>query len=185
LKRQNFKSWFACFFGLTIFAAAPFALAQAIPTASRAGTLQIGIAGTYVNPDYGEHYTAGPTLYGTLDFTQHIGVEGDIHMASILTPGDIGEDSYLFGPRYVFHHKRFSPYIKGLAGIGVINFQFDNIPHSSAKYIIYAVGGGLDIKATRHINVRAIDFEYQQWPTFSPHTLSPYAITVGVAYSFH
>lgn len=147
--------------------------------------MQIGIAGTYVRPDYGEHYTAGPTIYGTFDFTQHIGIEGDIHIASIFTPGDIGEDTYLLGPRYVFHHGRYAPYVKGLAGIGIIKYQFDNIPHSSATYIAYALGGGLDIKATRKINVRAFDFEYQQYPGFQPHTLSPYAITIGVAYSFH
>ena len=41
------------------------------------------------------------------------------------------------------------------------------------------------ISVTRKINVRVIDFEYQQWPGFSPNGLSPYVITAGAAYTFH
>jgi hypothetical protein len=71
----------------------------------------------------------GPTFYVTFDFTSHLGVEADAHIASVSAPADIGEDSYLIGPRYVIRHKRFEPYFKALFGIGVLSFQSDNAPH--------------------------------------------------------
>jgi hypothetical protein len=180
LKRHHLISWFACVFGLSIFAHS-----QASPTAERHGALQIGAGATYVSPDYGSKNDAGPTFFLDYDFTPHLGIEGTIHYTSIITPGDIGEDTYLVGPRYVFHHNRFRPYAKVLAGVGQINLQFDYAPHQKYSKFVYAFGGGLDYLVTRKINVRAIDFEYQQWPGMAPHGLSPYAITVGAAYSFH
>jgi len=172
--------WIACMFGLSLVAHS-----QAIPTASRWGSsLQIGIGASIVNPDYGEKKDKGPTIYGTFDFTRHIGIEGDVHLASVIAPADVGENTYLLGPRYVFHHGRFHPYAKGLLGLGVINFQPDNRPHTSATYVAYALGGGLDIKVARKINVRAIDVEAQSWPGYNPHGLSPFVMTFGVAYSF-
>lgn len=181
LKRHIFLSWFACALALT---ASVSARAQAVPTATRGGSLQIGVGASFVSPDYSHGKDKGPTIYGTFDFTQHIGVEGDIHITSIFTPGDVGEKTYLLGPRYVIRRKRFEPYAKVLFGLGTINYDYDNAPHSTATYPVYAFGGGLDVRAAHKINVRAFDFEYQQWPTFSPHSLSPYAITFGVAYNF-
>jgi len=114
---------------------------------------------------------------------QHIGVEGDIHYASIITPDDVGEDSYLIGPRFVFNKKRFAPYAKVLFGVGTLNLQFDTQPHSKTSQFAYAVGAGLDYKLTRSINIRAFDFEYQHWSYLTG--LTPIAMTVGVAYQFH
>ena len=180
MKRQNYIGWFACVFGLSIFSHA-----QAIPTASSAGSLQIGAGFTYLQPDYAQTADKGPTFYATFDISQHLGIEADVHYTSIITPTDIGEDTYLIGPRYVFRHNRFMPYVKLLAGVGQLNLQFDYAPHSKATKFAYALGGGLDYKLTRSINIRAIDFEYQQWPGFSPHGLTPWGITVGAAYQFH
>ena len=180
MKRHNLISWFACVFGLSIFAHA-----QATPTASRPGGLQVGGGFTIVAPDYTKTHNKGFTLYATYDVTRHIGVEADLHYVSVITPGDVGEDTYLIGPRYVFHHKRFNPYAKALFGLGRINYQFDFRPHSSETTFAYALGGGLDYKLTRSINIRAIDFEYQQWPGFDSHGLTPWAITIGAAYNFH
>jgi hypothetical protein len=180
LKRQIIKAWIACVFGLSVFAHS-----QAVPTATQFGTMQIGLGGTIVSTDYTQPKAKGLSVYGTFDFTRHIGVEGDIHYASLFTPGDIGENTYLFGPRYVFHKNRFHPYAKVLLGIGTINYQFDFAPHYSTSHPAIALGGGIDIKATRSINVRAFDFEYQDWPTYSVHGLSPIVTTFGVAYAFH
>jgi hypothetical protein len=179
LKRPIFISCFAClFFGFSISA-----LAQATPTASRSGTLQIGAGGTLVIPDYSSAHDKGPTFYATYDFTQHLGVEADIHYASIIAPDDIGEDSYLIGPRYVIPHKRFAPYAKVLFGFGQLNLQFDTSPHTKTNHFVYGFGGGLDYKLTRSINIRAFDFEYQEWKYLSG--LTPIAMTIGVAYQFH
>jgi opacity protein-like surface antigen len=178
LKRHIFISCFACLFGFSISA-----LAQATPTASRPGSLQIGAGGTLVIPDYAQAHDKGPTFFATFDFTQHLGVEGDIHYASIIAPDDVGEDSYLIGPRFVINHKRFAPYAKLLFGVGELNLQYDYSPHTKTSHFAYAVGAGLDYHLTRSINIRAFDFEYQQWSYLNG--LSPVVMTIGAAYQFH
>jgi hypothetical protein len=179
LKRQKLIGWFTCVLGLTIFAHS-----QAVPTASRPGELQLGAGYSIVSPDYAQKKDMGPTFYVTFDFTSHLGVEADAHIASVSAPADIGEDSYLIGPRYVIRHKRFEPYFKALFGIGVLSFQADNAPHYSQSQFAYALGGGLDLRATHSINIRCFDFEYQGW-SLPPNGLSPTVITFGAAYKFH
>jgi hypothetical protein len=179
LKRQKYISWFTCVFGLSIFAHS-----QAVPTASRPGELQIGAGYSIVKPDYAQKNDMGPTFYVTFDFTSHVGVEAEARIASIVAPADVGEDTYLVGPRYVIRHKRFEPYAKALFGVGVLSFQYDYAPHSTQSQFAYALGGGLDLRATRNINIRCFDFEYQGW-SVPPHGLSPTAITFGAAYKFH
>ena len=159
--------------------------AQASPTAERAAAIQVGGGISIVRPDYEPKTIFGYSVYGNYDFTSHIGIEGDIHIANIITPSDISESSYLLGPRYVFNKGRFHPYGKLLFGLGVFTFEAVNgHPSSSATHKMYAFGGGLDFAAKRHLNVRAFDLEYQRWPGFTANGLTPIAITVGAAYNF-
>ena len=169
--------------GLLAFGVAPRLHAQATATASRSGGLQVGGGYSIASPDYGQKKIEGVSAYADLNFTYHIGVEVVAHKVSIFTPQDIGEDSYLIGPRYVFHYKRLEPYAKVVFGYGVFQTQYDNRPHTSTSYGVYGGGGGVDIRATPHINVRAIDFEYQKWPGFGSG-LTPYVATFGAAYVF-
>jgi hypothetical protein len=180
LKLHTLIGCFACVLGL-----APLAHAQAIPTATRSGSLQLGAGLTYARPDY-DRPIKGVTVYGSYDFTRHFGVEGDLHFVNIITPGDISEDSYLIGPRYRFQYHRFTPYAKALFGFGRFGYQYPSqYPRAATfTYKIYSLGGGLDLRATKHLNVRAFDFEYQKWPGYPPHGLSPIVMTVGVAYAF-
>ena len=115
------------------------------------------------------------TIYGTYDFTRHWGIEGDVHRASSITPADIGEDSYLIGPRYALRYNRIHPYAKALFGLGR-----DVAPRGRDP-----LGGGIDIALTRGLNLRAVDFEYQQWPGYPPDGLTPKVWTFGAAYTFH
>lgn len=165
-------------FGLTVFSHA-----QAVPTATKSGTLQLGIGGSIVSPDYGQLKSKAITIYSDFDFRRHIGVEGEIHYG-LTKPSGIGESTYLVGPRLYTTRSIFTPYAKVLLGMGSISYQIPLKPNYSETYLAYAFGGGLDIKVTRFLNVRAIDFELQKWPGFTPNTLSPYVTTIGVAYSF-
>jgi len=126
----------------------------------------------------------GISVYGDYNFSRHLGIEGDVHLATIFTPRDIGLQSYLVGPRYVFHIKRFQPYGKFLGGIGRFKTDYDIAPNSTFNYGIYAFGGGVDVPLTPHLNIRAVDFEYQKWPGFEPNGLSPLVWTFGAAYRF-
>jgi hypothetical protein len=178
LKRHFLIACFACVLSLTLWSHG-----QAVPTASRSGSAQIGGAATFISPDYTQQYIKGISIYGDYDIGQHLGVEGDIHI-SVSTPGDISENSYLLGPRYKWHHKRFEPYAKVLVGLGRFGFQSGSTAEPATfTYFQFAPGGGLDVRATRHINVRAFDVEFQKWPGFDSHGLSPIAYTIGVAYT--
>ncbi|HEY0162287.1 MAG TPA: outer membrane beta-barrel protein [Edaphobacter sp.] len=175
---------------LFLWTAAIFSRAQAVPTATRNSQIQVGAGWSWGKPDFGPKKAQGISFYGDYDFTRHIGIEGDVHMLNIVTPTDIVENSYLIGPRYVFHFRRFQPYAKGLVGLGHFKTTFDagsGIPNYTTTRGIYAFGGGVDVRATRHLNVRAVDFEYQKWSSdpYFYNGLSPWVLTFGAAYRFH
>jgi Outer membrane protein beta-barrel domain len=170
---------------VSVLGLASVAYAQAVPTATgNAHHLQIGGGYTIASPDYTQDNIGGGTVYGTFDIYHNIGVEGDIHFITLHTPADIGETTYLLGPRYMYRHGRIQAYGKFTGGIGRFQFQSGDVFFNSATFTYGAIafGGGVDIRIRNHINVRAIDFEAQKWVTFEPHTLSPYVFTFGVAY---
>ncbi|WP_263368344.1 porin family protein [Edaphobacter bradus] len=169
---------------VVVLGLATWSRAQATSAASRLVSIKIGAGWTIANPDYGQRKVQGLTIYGNLDFTRHWGIEGDIHRASMVTPTDIGVDSYLLGPRYAFHYGRFSPYAKVLLGVGRFKYIFSNAPTATYTYKIYSLGGGLDYQATKHFSVRAFDFEYQKWPGYNSNGLTPLDYTFGAAYVF-
>lgn len=181
------------FFSITsiaffLWTGARFSHAQAAATATQSGSAQLGAAYSFANPDYGGRNIQGYTIYGTFNFTRHWGIEGDVHQNNVITPSDIEEDSYLLGPRYTFHFRRFHPYAKGLLGIGRFKTDYDpgsHLQNGSFTYKIYALGGGVDIPWKHNINIRAVDFEYQGWPGFGTNGLSPYVFSFGAAYRFH
>lgn len=181
LKLHTFIGCFVCIFGLT-----SWSHGQAVPAASRSGRLQVGAGVTYARPDF-SYPIKGISVYGDYDFTGHIGVEGDLHFVNLFTPADISEDTYLIGPRFVFHHRRFSPYAKALFGLGRFGYQYPSQwGHASTyTYGVYAFGGGLDLRATRHLNIRPFDIEFQRWPGFKNDGLTPIVMTFGAAYTFH
>ena len=52
----------------------------------------------------------------------------------------------------------------------------------NGKFTDIAFGGGVDIKLTKRISLRAADFEYQYYPFWGNTTLSPYGASVGMSY---
>lgn len=160
--------------------------AQALPTATGHGGLQAGLGFTLAQPDYGQKNIEGFTAFADLDLTPHIGIDADIHYVALDTPTDIAENTYVLGPRYTFRKGRFIPYVKVVAGVGALVIQEtqDNPGRYSGTYFMYGFGGGLDIVATHHFIVRAIDFEAQRWPGLG-NGLTPTVYTAGVAYRFH
>jgi opacity protein-like surface antigen len=168
-----------------VLAFCSIAHAQAIPTASSRGALQVGGGWSFAKPDYGQRTIQGISGFADWDFGLHWGIEADAHYIALITPTDLAENSYMAGPRIIYPRGRFKLYAKGLVGVGdlVVQEQQDNIGQSSQTNFAYAIGGGLDINATRHIAVRAIDFEYQHWNYLTG--LTPTVFTVGAAYRFH
>ena len=180
MKRHTLIGCFACVLGMTTWSHA-----QAIPSASRAGGIQVGVGGAFTDPDYAQKYIKGLTFYGDYDFLNNIGVEAEIHYY-IDTPTDLSENTYLIGPRYSVRRKSFSGYGKALFGTGRFGTKGGGFGTTATTgYATYAFGGGVEYKTPYKIKVRIIDVEFQKWPNFTPNSLSPISYTVGVAYVFH
>ena len=184
VKNLRFKLCTGLLFGM---AAASVLNAQATPTASRLVKFkfQVGIAGTQVQTDHESDIDRGLVVYGDIDISKYIGVEALFRDATIVSPSDFGINNYLIGPRVSFPRGRFKPYAKALFGYGIINFQTGHYPTAySEHHKIYSLGGGVDMRATPHINVRLFDYERQDWPGFQPHGLTPSSESIGVGYQF-
>jgi hypothetical protein len=177
----------ASLFALFTLAISQNVSAQALPAASRE-PVEVGAAFSFGSPSYNDTptYVEGLTVFGDLGFTRRIAAEFDLHFDSLLTPEDIGEDSYLIGPRFsVLREDRANVYLKALGGIGRFSYQSGSYanPHTDT-YGVVAFGAGIEFRVSRRFNVRAIDLEYQVWPGFAPGTLHPVVASTGIAYSF-
>ncbi len=77
--------------------------AQAKPTASRAGDLQVGATFSLASPDYGPNTLPGVGAYATFDFRPHLGIEADFRQLKDPDSREgIYERNFEVGPRYVF-----------------------------------------------------------------------------------
>jgi opacity protein-like surface antigen len=162
--------------------------AQATAAATRGGIAQVGATYTVSNEDqYIGKYLQGMSFYGTFDLNSHIGVEGNVHLVSLFKSYfDYKENSYDAGLRYVLNYRRFHPYGKGLVGFGHATAPSPGQivgGSTPGTYFLFALGAGVDYSLTQKVNVRA-DFEYQRWPSFPPHGLTPPLFSVGAAYRF-
>jgi hypothetical protein len=157
---------------------------QALPTATAAGNLQIGGGYTYAKPDYGDVSIKGATAFADFDFSPHAGIEANFHYIALVTPSDLAEDSIMVGPRFILPRGRLNIYAKAVFGTGdlVIQEAQDNAGRQAGYYFAYGFGGGLDIRATEHIEIRAIDVESQHWSYQTG--LTPLVVTIGAAYRF-
>jgi hypothetical protein len=157
--------------------------AQALPTATAKGALQVGAGWSYANPDYGDKKIQGITAYADLDFVQHVGAELEYHYISLVTPSDLGQNSFFIGPRFILPRPRYSLYAKLIVGIGTIAIQEveDNPQGGAGSYNAYGAGGGIDYRLSKHFIARG-DFEYQHWSY--RNGLTPLVGTIGVAYRF-
>jgi len=176
-----------CLFSLAAAAlllSAGSAHGQAIPLATRPGLLQVGAGYSNGSTDELSKRISGASVYATFDFAQHLGAEADVHYLNFGTPQDFAEDEYLIGPRYVYRIRRYEPYLKVLVGIGQTKDQasYRVAPGTPGSYFAASFGGGLDIRLSHGINVRAVDFERQEWFGFPPNGLTPTVLTFGVAY---
>jgi hypothetical protein len=154
-------------------------------------TLTAGGMASAFQPDYdggGLPSTKAQWLFGfgayvDLKFTRWVGLEAEGRWMRENSFANISEDNYLIGPRVPIHEfKRMSitPYGKALYGLGRMNFEFNE---AYGRFSDIALGGGVDMKLTRRITVRAADFEYQFWPNWvNNNTLKPYGVSAGIGY---
>jgi hypothetical protein len=184
-------------FSILFAAGSLSARAQVVPSAyTQRFTVNVGVMGSAFQPDYSGGAVAktspnrlyGPGAYVDLKLTRYLQFEAEARWLRMNSYLDIREDNYLIGPRLPIEKLRFwraTPYAKVLIGMSRMNFYLDG---AYGHYTDIAYGGGVDIKLSKKITLRAIDFEYQQWlgwPNITGvqnTTLSPYGGSVGVSY---
>ena len=92
----------------------------------------------------------------------------------------------MFGPRYNFRAGAVNPFVEGLAGFEHMRVSFsDNLTNATTSDTAFAMqlGGGLDIHAGEHFDIRAIQVDYL--PTFFNSThQNNYRVGAGVKIKF-
>jgi len=78
----------------------------------------------------------------------------------------------------VLHFWKAQPYVKALGGFSNMNFG----KYGTGRFTTIAFGGGIDLRVTRRISIRAIDAEYQFYPSFLGSDLQPYGLSAGIGY---
>jgi len=99
----------------------------------------------------------------------------------------VSEDNYLIGPRLpIYRIWKATVYGKALGGRSKMNYGYFNgdttEPVGSRYYTDMTFGGGVDLKLTKRLSLRAADFEYHIWPNWATSSLKPYGASVGVGY---
>ncbi len=178
------KKWLSSFVVTGLLSLVPAVRAQAVYTASKTPLLEAGVGFLYLNNDYTPQSDQGISAWLDANLNSFIGLEAEGHFGVLQSPSDIGENSYLIGPRLSVRQGKSSLYAKAMVGRG--DFIHDLPGHySSSSYNLYAFGGGLDYRVGPSWKVRLVDAEFQTWSSFKPHGLTPYAISTGVMYIFH
>lgn len=171
---------------LLFFLVSPgFILAQ-VTAGARGGDAALRVGGTasLYNPDYISNGVGGPGVYVDFDLDRHLGLEAAGRWLRFHGNVDLHEDHYQIGPRYSFlTFGKFHPYVKGFVGVGKFTFPTNagNIT-GDGGYLMYGAGGGLDYHLNRKWTIRAVDFEFQHWPDFTPGAITPYGVNVGFSY---
>lgn len=169
--------------------------AQALPTEEKAGDLQIGGVASGALSDYAPQKFYGPGVYVDFDVRHRLGLEASFDYLNWPAPTGITEKTYQVGVRYRLDGMRHiptrvSPYLRGSFGRGVFNFGHTvvggvQVQNADLAYNLFSMGGGIDYHFKRSINLRLVDFQYQDWLGFPPNGLTPMVLSVGLAYHFH
>ena len=154
--------------------------AQATPTASRAGDLQIGVGYTIAKPDYGQQNFQGFTAYADFDLRSHLGFEAEFHQISTTSNNQSYQRTYEVGGRYFRTYGHLIPYVKVMVGRGDFNYPFGT---TDLAYNLYAAGLGADYRIRPSLSLRA-EYEMQRWSGFTNGGLNPQLVTLGLAYHF-
>ncbi len=98
--------------------------------------------------------------------------------------GSVKEETAQGGFIYRYHtvyHVR--PFVKGIGGLGRIDFPSENPGYTSENSGLYTLGGGLESKVFQNIFVRG-QYEYEHWTGFRRGTqsLNPSGFTIGATY---
>ncbi|MGB8030354.1 MAG: hypothetical protein WCF30_11910 [Terracidiphilus sp.] len=139
--------------------------------------LSAGAMGSGYSIQYGQRKMAGITAFVDADTKRRFGIEAEGRWLEYHQTADVHAETYSIGGRYHFDVDRFAPYAKGLVGLGDFNFPYN---YAYGRYLVVTAGGGLDFHWTRRVTVRAVDFEYQDWPNFTFGKMNSLGVNAGL-----
>jgi hypothetical protein len=139
--------------------------------------LSAGVMGSGYSIQYGQRKMAGITAFVDADTKRRFGIEAEGRWLEYHQTANVHAETYSIGGRYHFDAGRFSPYAKGLVGFGDFNFPYS---YAYGRYLVVTAGGGLDFHWKRRITVRAVDFEYQDWPNFTFGNMNSFGVNAGL-----
>jgi hypothetical protein len=182
----------AAFLLICVLIAATALTAAQVPETANARRLSVtaGVFASGFQPhhvasigDSGDNFIFGAGTYVDVHFTHWFQLEGEARWLRFNEYFDEHQDNYLIGPKIPIHQfGRANVYGKVLVGLGMMTFpRFSQYDYGRGLALAY--GGGVDYKLTRRLSFRAVDFEYQQWPTMLPNNqLYPYGVSMGLGY---
>src|ERR1039458_446314 len=177
-------------FSILLFAGAVAAIAQAVPSATgRQVSITAGGMASIFQPDFAGvccFASASPQpLFGVgayvdVRLRRWVQIEAEGRWLRWNQYYGVNQDNYLIGPRLpVYHFWKATVYGKALGGFSKMSFDTFG-DHNN--FTDFAFGGGVDVKLTKRISLRAADVEYQYYPWWGNSTLSPYGASVGIGY---
>lgn len=176
---------------LGLFALLAFSTVPAMAQLDATPKLEVG--GGYMFRSYNAQFS--PRInengwFATADynFARWIGVDADFD-GGYTSSGGVGihQYTYLFGPQiYPMGHRRLTPFVHAL--FGASTFQLPDVSITDTAFA-FALGGGVDWRATQHIAVRLGQFDYEQTRNFgggesgSPNQ-NNFKLKAGVIFTF-
>jgi hypothetical protein len=157
---------------------AGLAQAQTVSSGDQGGLgIFAGATGTGSYVQYGERKMLGVIGFLDADGRRRLGIEAEGQWVEFRQSSDVHIETYSIGVRYHLNKGRFQPYVKGLAGFGDFNFPYNL---ATGRFLVVTGGGGLDIRLSRRIYIRAVDLEYQNWPQFTFGTMTTLNASAGL-----
>jgi Outer membrane protein beta-barrel domain len=150
-------------------------------TAGGMGSVFVPNDGSHPPYGTGADHLVGLGTYVDLHFTHWIQVEAEARWLRFDQYAGEHIDNYFIGPRVPIHQfGRAQAYGKVLVGMGKMTFPNN---YGYGTFTALAYGGGIDYKLSRKLTLRAVDFEFQQWPRWlGSSAIYPYGVSVGIGY---
>lgn len=179
-QRLYAKKLFLLFISIGLLINVRKSYCQALPTAIGPGSYtNIGITGSFSKIDYGNHWTAGGSIYVDANLYRKFGAEIQWQRLQYNQEGGIRQTTLLAGPRYSFRHRGLVPYAKFMIGRGRFDFPYG---YGYGTYTVLAPGAGIDYDIRPRIKLRLIDLSYQDWRNFTVGDLHPYVASTGISF---
>ncbi len=122
---------------------------------------------------------------GAVYLTSSIGIVGEFgacKATGLPSGASAHEVDFLFGPRAYFHaHGRINPFVQGLFGDERLSAGFTGVGSGSTSAFGMALGGGADVTLTRHVSLRALQFDYL-YTHFGGASQNSFRLQSGIVY---